>query len=55
MYNLASSCLIMLFRAYFVQKVCFCPFPSSLTKSESGGTVDASTATLQPLHTYFLA
>ena len=61
-YILGSSCLIMLFGAYFVQKVGFCPFLANLAESESGGAVDASTATnafamgakcvLQPLQTY---
>ena len=60
-----SSCLIMLLEAYFVQNVGFCPFLANLAKSESGGAVDASTATsasavgaecvLQPLETCFLA
>ena len=65
MYILGSSCLILLFGAYFVQKVGFCPFLANLAASESGGAVDASTATsafavgaeciLQPLQTFFLA
>ena len=64
-YILSSSCLIMLFGAYFVQKVGFCPFLANLAESESGGAVDASAATgtfavgaecvLQPLQTCFLA
>ena len=64
-YILASSYLILLFGAFFVQKVIFCPFLSNLAKSESGGAVYASTTTnalavgaervLQPLQTCFLA
>ena len=64
-YILGSSCLIMLFGAYSVQKVSFCPCLASLAKSESGGAVGASTATsafasgaerdLQPLQSCFLA
>ena len=65
MYILGSSCLILLFGAYYVQKVGFCPFLANLAKSENGGAVDASTAisvfavgaecVLQPLQTSFLS